>query len=208
MKRALHFLIPSISSCLLLVASNGFGEITPDSEGYIHDWLMLGPIPLEKGETGADAVNFNVIRRESMLQPEADQQMIVSGYDLTWKAVSSETEIVDFNVILSDRVDNAIGYLVAYIDSPEQIEQVTLLAGGNDQTRVYFNGQAVSTATEPRALTRDSDMARGLTMQKGLNTVILKVVNEVGNWQGCLRFTTKEGDPLTNFHVKVSPGVD
>lgn len=208
MKKALHFLILTLTSSLVLFASNGFCELTPDSEGYIHDWLMLGPIPLETGETGAEAVNFNVIRREATLQPGEGLQMTVSGYGLTWKAVSSESEIFDFNVILNDRVDNAIGYLVAYIDSPEQVDHVILLAGGNDQTRVYFNGKAVTTSTEPRALTKDSDMAKGLTMKQGLNTVILKVVNEVGNWQGCLRFTTQEGKPLTNFQVRMSPNVD
>lgn len=208
MKKALHFLILTLTSSLVLFASNGFSEMTPDSDGYIHDWLMLGPIPLEAGETGAEAVDFNVIRREATLQPVDGLQMTVSGYDLTWKVVSSESEIFDFNVILNDRVDNAIGYLVAYIDSPEQVDHVTLLAGGNDQTRVYFNGQAVSTAKEPRALTKDSDMAKGLTMRQGVNTVILKVVNEVGNWQGCLRFATQEGEPLTNLRVRISPGTD
>jgi hypothetical protein len=44
-----------------------------------------------------------------------------------------------------------------------------------------------------------------LTLNKGVNTIVFKVINEVNNWQGCLRFTDKGGKPVTDFVVKLSP---
>ncbi len=196
------YLIGALTFLIINAVIAQSDEVTPDSDGYIHHWLMLGPIPLEAGETGAEAVQFNVIRRESMLQPSEGETQTVAGYELTWQKHYSESEVFDFNIILEDRIENAIGYLVAYVESPKEIRNVTLLAGGNDQTRVYFNGEEVSTSTEPRALTKDSDMASGLTLKQGINTVILKVVNEVGNWQGCLRFMDEGGQPITEIVLK------
>ena len=196
-------LLQVFGSCLI---STGLAdEYRPDANGYIHAWLMLAPIPLEEGETGTEAVSFNVLRREAGLQPKEGDIAKAAGYERTWKKIVTEEDVFDFNVVLDDRIENAIGYLVTYIHSPKEIQNVVLLAGGNDQTRVFFNGEVVSTSTEPRALSKDSDMAKGLTFKKGVNTVVLKVVNEVGNWQGCLRFTTEEGAPLKDYTLQLHP---
>lgn len=205
MKTILTFLLLVQTSGTLLISNVTAGENRPDANGYIHTWLMLAPIPLEEDETGTEAVAFNIIRRESRLQPKEGDTVKAAGYERTWKKIVTEEDVFDFNVVLNDRIENAIGYLVTYIHSPKEIQNVTLLAGGNDQTRIYFNGQAVSTSTEPRALTKDSDMAKGLAFKKGVNTIVMKVVNEVGNWQGCLRFTTEDGTPMKDFSLQLHP---
>ena len=186
--------------------SHVLGEtFKPDADGFIRDWLMLAPLPLEEGETGPDAIGFNVIRREAALQPKESDEMTVVGYDLTWRKVHSDREIIDFNQVLGEQTDNAIAYLVAYIDSPRELTDVTMLVGRNDQARVYFNGATILTNPEGGALNKDSDIVENLTLHKGLNTVILKVVNEAGNWQACLRFTTGDGKPLTNYAITLDP---
>ncbi len=205
MRTILTILLLLQTSGSLLIPNVLAEENRPDTNGYIHTWLMLAPIPLEEDETGTEAVAFNIIRRESALQPREGDTHKAAGYERTWKKIVTEGDVFDFNVVLNDRIENAVAYLVTYIHSPGEIQNVTLLAGGNDQTRVYFNGQAVSTSTEPRALTKDSDMAKGLTFQKGVNTVVMKIVNEVGNWQGCLRFTTEDGTPLKNYTLQLQP---
>lgn len=189
----------------LLISNATAEENRPDANGYIHTWLMLAPIPLEGDETGTEAVAFNIIRRESGLQPKEGDAVKVAGYERTWQKIVTEGDVFDFNVVLDDRIENAVGYLVTYIHSPREIQNVTLLAGGNDQTRVYFNGQVVSTSTEPRALTKDSDMAKGLAFNKGVNTVVMKVVNEVGNWQACLRFKAEDGTTLRDYTIQLHP---
>lgn len=204
MKTTARFLL-----LLLLAVSQGSLDLCaeshqPDANGYIHHWLMLAPIPLETDETGAEAIEFNILRREASLQPSVGQTEVIAGYQRQWQQVQSEGDIFDFNVELKAPHDNAIGYLVAYLRAPKT-QQVNLLAGGNDQTRVFFNGEVVSTASGARALTKDSDIASDLTLKQGLNVVVLKVINEVGNWQACLRLTNTDGQPLTNYQISLTP---
>ena len=75
----------------------------------------------------------------------------------------------------------------------------------NDQGRVYLNGKAIFKFTEARPLEKDSDKVQNLTLNKGVNTIVFKVINENNNWQGCLRFTDKNGKPVTDCAVKLSP---
>jgi hypothetical protein len=44
-----------------------------------------------------------------------------------------------------------------------------------------------------------------LTLPKGINVVVFKVVNEKVDWSGCLRFTDKDGKPVTDFKVSLKP---
>ena len=166
-----------------------------DEAGYIHHWLMLAPVALEEGETGAEAIVFPILRREKDLQPKAGLSATVAGEQYQWVEKHADEVVFDFNQVLGKNHDHAAGYLAVYVHCPKAMEDITLLAGGNDQARIYLNGDAVSTSFEARALTRDSDVARGLTLRKGWNTLILKVVNEVGNWQGCLRVLDADGNP-------------
>ena len=44
-----------------------------------------------------------------------------------------------------------------------------------------------------------------LFSKKGVNVLVFKVVNEKADWSGCLRFTDKDGKPITNFKVNLKP---
>jgi hypothetical protein len=78
--------------------------------------------------------------------------------------------------------------------------------GSNDQGKVYLNGKPVLKATDPRALDQDADVARNLTLNKGMNVVVFKIFNEGGeDWQGCLRFTETNGKAVTNLVVQLEP---
>jgi hypothetical protein len=175
-----------------------------DEAGYIHQWLMLAPVSLEEEESGSEAIVFPIIRREKDLQPQAGDSVTIAGQTHQWVAKRTDEVVFDFNKVLGGNHDHAAGYLAVYVHAPKAMENITLLAGGNDQARIYLNGEAVSTSFEARALTRDSDVARGLTLRKGFNTLILKVINEVGNWQGCLRVLDADGKPPEGVSLKLA----
>ena len=48
-------------------------------------------------------------------------------------------------------------------------------------------------------------MPEKMTLNKGVNVIVFKVINENNNWQGCLRFTDKDSKPVTNVAVKLAP---
>jgi len=43
-----------------------------------------------------------------------------------------------------------------------------------------------------------------VTLLKGQNMLVLKVVNEVNNWQACVRFL-KDGQPVTGLRIATAP---
>jgi hypothetical protein len=43
-----------------------------------------------------------------------------------------------------------------------------------------------------------------VSLVKGQNVLVLKVVNEVNNWQGCARFL-KDDAPVKNLRIALAP---
>lgn len=176
----------------------------PDSQGYIRNWLMLAPIPLPEGRAGTDLIFQDQIRGEAALQPKAGDKITISGKELTWSAITASTNFVDFNSILKSANDHAIGYVVTYIECDEEMPGVIMAVGSNDEGRIYFNGADIYVFAEPRTLELDADKGK-VTLKKGVNVIVFKILNEQGNWQGAMRFLDKSGTPLTNIKIKLSP---
>jgi len=53
--------------CQVISNASGADVLQPDSEGYIRDWVMLAPITLPEGESGAHAIFKEQIRGEFTL---------------------------------------------------------------------------------------------------------------------------------------------
>jgi uncharacterized Zn ribbon protein len=81
--------------------------------------------------------------------------------------------------------------------------KVTPALSSNDQGKAWLNGQQVFKIAETRTLERDTDRS-DVTLKKGHNVLVLKVVNEVNNWQGCARFL-KDGAPVKNLRIALAP---
>jgi len=190
----------------LLVAGAAHGQDSkPDADGFIRNWLMLAPIPLGEENAGADLIGREQIDNEASVKPKEGDKVKIKDKQLAWKSVRCKDYLFDLNEILGSPHENVAGYMVAYVVCDKELAGLALLIGSNDQARIYLNGKAVFTYTEPRAIEKDSDKVDKLTLNKGVNTIVFKVINEVNNWQGCLRFTDKNGKPVTDFSVKLSP---
>jgi len=178
--------------------------VTPDSEGYIRDWLMLAPIALPEGETGSDAIFKEQIRDEAALRPKAGDKVKIGGKELTWQNITAATNYFDFNAILKTVNDHAAGYMVTYIECETDRPDVITAVASNDQGRIYFNGVDIYAFSEPRSLMLDSDKGK-VTLKKGLNVIVFKVINELNSWQGAMRLLDKAGAPLKDVKIKLSP---
>ena len=75
--------------------------------------------------------------------------------------------------------------------------------GSDDQCKVWLNGKEVFKFTDPRAADKDQDTTE-VTLQKGVNVLVVKVVNEKMDWSFCVRFTDKDGNPLTKLKSKTA----
>jgi hypothetical protein len=195
----------SIAVSGLLVSNiHAADALAPDSQGYIRDWLMLAPIPVPEGRSGADSILEDQVKNEAALQPKAGDKVKINGKELTWKSITASTNYFDFNALLKSVNDHSVGYMVTYIECDQEMPGVIVAVGSNDEGRLYLNGIDIYVFSEPRSLELDADKGK-VTLKKGVNVIVFKVLNEQNSWQGALRFLNKSGASLTNLKIKLSP---
>jgi hypothetical protein len=175
-----------------------------DAEGYIRDWVMLAPIPLPAGAAAADLILKEQLKNEATLNPREGDKISVNGKELAWKNITASTNYFDFNAILKTQNDHAAGFMVTYIECDQETPGVIMAVGSNDQGRIYFNGADIYAVTEARPLMLDQDKGR-VTLKKGVNVIVFKIINEQNSWQGAMRLLDKAGVPLKDLKIKQFP---
>jgi hypothetical protein len=194
---------PLIAAALLalVLPAQEKATFSPDAEGFIRNWLVLAPIAID-GESGATEIDKDFIG-EATAKPKPDEKVNVGGKILTWKPHQTSDYFIDFlQSFGAERGEYVGGYAVAYIIADEEMP-VTLALSSNDQGKAWVNGKQVFKFAETRTLDKDTDKSE-VTLAKGQNVLMLKVINEVNNWQGCARFL-KGGAPVKNIKVSLTP---
>ncbi|MBM3835410.1 MAG: hypothetical protein FJ403_19465 [Verrucomicrobia bacterium] len=191
-------------SCLLLSSLGAADVLQPGSDGYIRHWLVLAPIALAEGETGSEAIFKEQMKDEATLRPKAGDKQEIGGKELTWKNITAATNYFDFAASVNTLGEKEAGYAVTYIECETEKPDVIMAVASNDQGRIYFNGVDIYVWSDPRGLVLDSEKGR-VTLKKGINVIVFKIINEQGNWQGAMRLLDKDGAPLKDIKIKLSP---
>jgi len=199
-----------VRGVLLSVVVAGFAagaeQSKPDRDGFIRDWLLLSPIQLPGDTDGSAAINKSQVPDEGLLKPKAGDRVTVLGHEMTWKRVNTGSYYLDLNSLAQRETEMTVAYAVCYVASDVERKDLELRMGSNDQGKVYLNGKALLTATEPRTMDQDSDVAKNVALSKGVNVVVFKIFNEGGSdWQGCLRFTDAGGKAVTDLAIRLEP---
>jgi hypothetical protein len=191
-----------IAVLISLLAPAAAQTVDTDAEGFIRNWLVLAPIPIA-GESGASEIDRDVLKGEAAIKPRAGDKATVYGTALAWTAHQSSDYFIDFlQSFGKERGEYVAGYAVAYVHAPEDMK-VTLAVSSNDQGKAWLNGKEVFKFADTRVLDKDTDRI-DVTLNKGQNVLVLKVINEVNNWQGCARFL-QGGAPVKNLKVSLVP---
>ncbi len=180
-------------------------EFKPDDEGFIRQWLVLAPIPLPEGTSGADGIDKELVAGEKELKPKEGDKTKAGDKELTWKTAKAGDFDLDFISFLGAQTDNGAAYAVVYIESDAERKGLSLFMGSDDHGKVYLNGKEVIKSAIARGLDKDQDKADNLTLNPGTNVLVFKVVNEGGGWQGCLRFKDGSGQPVKDLTLKLTP---
>lgn len=195
------FLIVILLSAILLPAQEK-ASFSPDPEGFIRNWLVLAPIAVQE-DSGASEIEKDFLGGEATIKPKADDKVNVDGKVLTWKAHASPEFLIDFlKAFGTERGEDAAAYAVAYVIADDAMD-VTLSVGSNDQFKAWVNGKPILKFAETRTLDKDTDKAE-VTLAKGQNALVFKVINEKNNWQGCARFM-KDGAAVKNVKISLTP---
>jgi hypothetical protein len=200
--------LTALVASLLLTASLGSAlhaaDAKVDGEGFIRDWLVLAPFALPE-DSGADEIEKSQIAKEGDLKPKAGDTQKVGDKEGTWKAATAKEYDLDLNVVLGTRNEDVLAYLVTYVVAEADMPGLTMAIGSNDQAKVWLNGKEVHKFTDTRGIEQDSDKVPGITLTKGVNTIVFKVINQKNDWAAALRFLDKDGKAVTGLTVKTAP---
>lgn len=174
------------------------------ARGFIQDWLVLAPIPLQAGRIGAAAVECEQIPGEGGLRPRAGERVPVAGQEFTWRARYGDEPVLNLNRVVGRPSNNSVAYAVCYVMSATERSDLLLQVGSDDEAKVYLNGQEVYKYTRPR-LVLGLDPSGPFTLRNGTNVLVLKVVNETGLWECCARFIDPEGNPAKGLRISLAP---
>ena len=174
-----------------------------DADGFIRNWLVLAPIAVQE-DSGATEIDKEQIDGEAAVKPKAGDALNVGGKIVTWTAHQTSDYFIDFRQSFgAERGEDAAGYAVAYLIADEPAT-VKLSVGSNDQFKLWVNGRQTLKFAEGRTLEKDTEFT-DITLAKGQNVLVFKVINEKNNWQGCARITTKDGKPAKGVRVSLTP---
>ena len=198
-------LVPVGIVVLLLGAGRAEDSFKPDDEGFIRNWLILAPLPFGDAQDGAAALGKEQVPDEAKLKPKEGDMVKSGDKGIAWKPYQAESHLLDFNAFLGGQTEDSVGYAVCYLVADQEMKDLTMKTGSDDQAKVYINGKEVFKNETARPADKDQDSTQNVTLQKGVNVVVFKVVNEKMDWSGCLRFTDKDDKPITNLKVMLKP---
>jgi hypothetical protein len=186
--------------------------------GFIRDWLVLGPLVLQPGETW-----FKVLKREPLAVvawsgdhattggdhatkrwPRAGHHERVDGQEYTWKKYHGEAPILDFYRFVGGPSEPGLVYAVCYVISDRERPDLRLQVGSSRLARVYLNGQDLDFSIQHLGSLWAMDEIGPITLHEGTNTLVLKVGIH-HNGQGCARFVDAEGNPVQGLRVSLTP---
>ncbi len=173
-------------------------------DGFVQDWLVLAPIPLIPDRI-AEALDQQQVPDEANLAPRRGDKIAVGGRDLVWQEYHAADYSVDLTAFVGQQLTFTAGYAVCYLVADHEMDGLRIKVGSDDDSKVYLNGKQIYRCNEPRGCLRDDDMVSNVTLRKGANVLLFKIVNRDYFWEGCLRFVDQHGEPVKAVRPQLAP---
>lgn len=163
-------------------------------DDLVGDWLAVGPFPaVYSDESLEDGTKFNGLTLDYLIANGGESGVRLtpettidykdkSGAVLSLKtspATASALGTVDFAEMYND-AENKVAYAFAYLNSPTA-QEAHILLGSDDAVKVWVNDEPVHENYIFRAVIPEEDRFT-VSLQKGLNPVLVKVLNGVRGW--------------------------
>jgi hypothetical protein len=131
----------------------------------------------------------------------------LGGRELIWQEHRSPGAVVDFAAAAGQMTERSVAYAVCYIESDRERHGLWLQVGGDDWAKVYLNGRDIYRSRSSRFVTphQPLDPVGPVRLERGINVLVLKVVNEREWWRCCARLVDDAGRPAEGLRVRLAP---
>jgi len=157
-------------------------------EGYITRWRAAGPYQLKGKESRA--VFDTPFPPEKFPQDGVKWSRLTKGLD-NWQ-INLESTFGGLN--------HCAAYLAVRLWSPES-QKARLELGSDDAVKAWLNQKPVHANYTHRSAAPRQDLVE-ITLQKGWNDLLLKVVDHEGGWAFCCRLRRPDGAALDNLKIE------
>jgi hypothetical protein len=186
-------------------------KYSPDSNGFIGDWLILGTFSGTAVGCGSNDQTELVNVNDNFYPGKVDSGKTWFEHHRFTSACGGTCNNnfgIDLNCIFggsgSGPPDYVNAYVFAYIYSPTS-RTVKLRVGSDDGIRVWINGNMVwNNHAACRCWANDQDIFQ-VTLNEGWNKLLIRVGEKTGNWGFVARFTDLQGNPITDIRISLSP---
>jgi HEAT repeat protein len=156
-------------------------------QGYLLTWVTTGPFSSK--EEKAKTVFETAFSPESK-RSEAPWQSLTKGIG-NWA--------INLEATYGSR-DQCAAYVKTRIWSPAD-QPIQLELGSDDGVVAWVNGKKVHSLWTNRGLAPRQDLVQ-VSLQKGWNTIQLKIVNDTGSWGFCCRVRTRDSTAVAGLKSK------
>ena len=190
------------------------GPFQVDSDGFVHDWLLIGPFANPGKRPHLAGRNYDFLKPiggEAMVRLLPDMSVI---YEFPagrpeWETVPprgavkarpnhSTLKKTDLAGVMSPAT-YTVAYAYANVTAPEDRE-VKLCVGSDDGIQVWLNGTKVLDENVFRGAAPDQNSVP-VRLRKGENRLMVKVDTDIGGWGFYLRFLDGNDQPVTDISL-------
>ena len=169
-----------------------------DENGFIASWLLCGPFEVKDYRTAFDT---DLLGGEAGTKPEAG---LLRGGRIFGDYLASGPALDFKDKAMYGELSNAVVYAGTYV-WVDADTTANLWMGSDDGSKAWLNGKLVYSNDGIGPVTPDQRRADGVTLKRGWNRLLVKVVQAAGNWGLCARFVDTKGQPLSDLRATALP---
>ena len=173
----------------------GIINLIDKSADYVMAWQVSGPYR-KRGQ------DFDALF-DAVFAPEDADAKGVSWRVLSPDAKSSRPWM--FNLGKAVGGQNRAAYVRTWVHS-EDARQVRVEFGTDDGDKLWVNGKLVH-GSRVGGAAAPGEHKVDVKLNKGWNALLLKVTQDTGQWEFCLRIRESDGDEIDGLRVQAAPPV-
>ena len=171
-----------------------------DADGFIRDWLVLGPISGQSTTACAPVASLTVTTETDLMPNLGDEEVLSNGSTKQWGLFQNSSSSINF------LLHSALGAMSAprevfaatWIYSP-QARDSQIKIGPDDGAKVWVNGALVGETTVCQGVSIDK-YTYDAPLVQGWNRLVIQVRDNGGGWGLYARFT-ENGTPITDIDI-------